>query len=224
ATVVLRRHALPDPASRAASHHRLAREGGDRFHQAPRILRRAAPDHGTVARMVQLSLLGWDGGAVRGEHGTPSRPPLVRGNHSDLLSLCAGDLRFRGGSLPHSACGRGMTEPDVALTDYALALECTVFAYLLQRREHTLFFGSAAVASLAGGTVHGFFLDARTLGNAVLWRLTLIAIGVTAASAWVLGACVLFPALTARRVSIAAAWSMAAYFLVTPVSTHLYCV
>src|SRR5205823_6043329 len=111
-------------------------------------------------------------------HGTPSRPPLVRGNHSDLLSLCAGDLRFRGGSLPHAACGRGMTEPDVALTDYALALECTVFAYLLQRREHALFFGSAAVASLAGGTVHGFFLDARTLGNAVLWRLTLIAIGV----------------------------------------------
>ena len=108
-----------------------------------------------------------------------------------------------------------MTEPDVALTDYALALECTVFAYLLQRREHALFFGSAAVASLAGGTVHGFFLDARTLGNAVLWRITLIAIGVTAASAWAIGARVLFPAPTARRITIAAAAALGAYGVVT---------
>jgi len=108
-----------------------------------------------------------------------------------------------------------MTEPDVALTDYALALECTVFAYLLQRKEHALFFGSAAVASLAGGTVHGFFLDARTLGNAVLWRITLIAIGVTAASAWAIGARVLFPAPTARRVSTAAAAAFVAYCVVT---------
>ena len=108
-----------------------------------------------------------------------------------------------------------MTEPDVALTDYALAIECTVFAYLLHRKEHKVFFGSAAVASLAGGTVHGFFLDARTLGNAVLWRITLIAIGVTAASAWAIGARVLFPALTARRITMAAAAAFAAYCVVT---------
>src|SRR2546428_2799167 len=104
-----------------------------------------------------------------------------------------------------------MTEPDVALTDYALALECTVFAYLLQRKEHALFFASAAVASLAGGTVHGFFLDARTLGNAVLWRITLIAIGVTAASAWAIGARVLFPLPTAPRVRSAPAAALAAH-------------
>jgi len=108
-----------------------------------------------------------------------------------------------------------MTEPDVALTDYALALECTVFAYLLDRREHALFFGSAAVASLAGGTVHGFFLDVQTLGNAVLWRITLIAIGVTAASAWAIGARVLFPAPAARRITIAAAAALGAYCVVT---------
>ena len=108
-----------------------------------------------------------------------------------------------------------MTEPDVALTDYALAIECTIFAYLLQRKEHALFFGSAAVASLAGGTVHGFFLDARTLGNAVLWRFALIAIGVTAASAWAIGARVLFPAPTVRRITIAAAAAFAAYCVLT---------
>ena len=79
AAVVLGRHPLPDPASRADPHHRLAREGGDGFHAAPRILRDAAEDDGTVAPVVQLSLLGWDGGAIRGEHGTPSRAPLVGG-------------------------------------------------------------------------------------------------------------------------------------------------
>ena len=68
-----------------------------------------------------------------------------------------------------------MTEPDVALTDYALAIECALFAYLVRGRENAFFFGSAAVASLAGGTVHGFFLDASTLGNAVLWRITIAA-------------------------------------------------
>jgi hypothetical protein len=110
-----------------------------------------------------------------------------------------------------------MTEPDVALTDYALAIECALFAYLAHRREHALFFGSAAVASLAGGTVHGFFLDARTLGNAVLWRIALIAIGVTAASAWAIGARVLFPPPrpAARRITTAAVAAFAGYSVLT---------
>lgn len=108
-----------------------------------------------------------------------------------------------------------MTEPDVALTDYALAIECALFAYLSPRKEHALFFGSAAAASLAGGTVHGFFLDPRTLGNAVLWRLTLIAIGATALGAWAIGARLLSPAPTARRIIVAAAAAFAAYCVVT---------
>ncbi|HEU5261963.1 MAG TPA: hypothetical protein VFU41_11145 [Gemmatimonadales bacterium] len=108
-----------------------------------------------------------------------------------------------------------MTEPDVALTDYALAIECALFAYLVQRREHALFFGSASVASLAGGTVHGYFLDGRMLGNAVLWRITLLAIGVTALSAWAIGARVLFPAPAARRITVAAAAAFAGYSVLT---------
>jgi hypothetical protein len=50
----------------------------------------------------------------------------------------------------------------------------------------TIFFASIAIASLAGGTVHGFFLDESTLGYQILWPATLLAIGVTAASAWIL--------------------------------------
>ena len=42
------------------------------------------------------------------------------------------------------------------------------------------------MASLTGGTVHGFFLDQSTVGYRILWPTTLIAMGVAAASAWVL--------------------------------------
>ena len=116
-----------------------------------------------------------------------------------------------------------MTEPDVALTDYALATECAVVVRLLHRRGHAaaplrapllLFFGSIGVASVAGGTAHGFFADARTVGHAVLWVVVLIAIGATAWSAWVIGARILFPAATAGRVSMAAAAAFAGYCVV----------
>lgn len=82
----------------------------------------------------------------------------------------------------------------MTLTDYGLTVLCSWFAgnCLQKGRKHqpgalwTLFFGSIAVASLTGGTVHGFFLDQSTFGYRILWPTTLIALGVTAASAWVL--------------------------------------
>jgi hypothetical protein len=88
-----------------------------------------------------------------------------------------------------------MTEPDVTLTDYGLAVLCSWFAWNLwkhaaqSRQLQTLwiiFFGSIAAASLTGGTVHGFFLDESTLGYKLLWLGTLLAIGVTAATAWIM--------------------------------------
>lgn len=56
---------------------------------------------------------------------------------------------------------------------------------------------SIAAASLTGGTVHGFFLDESTLGYRILWPATLLAIGVTAASAWVLTGLLLSKSLAA---------------------------
>ena len=59
-----------------------------------------------------------------------------------------------------------MTEPDVALTDYALFVECAAFAWLIARRPTdlmtlrrwtVLFFVFTALAALFGGTVHGFY-------------------------------------------------------------------
>jgi hypothetical protein len=96
----------------------------------------------------------------------------------------------------HLSSQRGglLTEPDVTLTDYGLSVLCSWCTWSYLQKAHsrqfralwTLFFGSIAVASLTGGTVHGFFLDQSTFGYRILWPTTLIAIGVTAASAWIL--------------------------------------
>ncbi len=86
-----------------------------------------------------------------------------------------------------------MTEPDVTLTDYALAVECVTLALLTLRwptsdaalrRAWTVLFGSIAVSSMAGGTVHGFFKDEATSGYLVLWTGTLLVLGVTATAVW----------------------------------------
>ena len=104
--------------------------------------------------------------------------------------------------------GMTLTEPAITLTDYALAIECSVFALLLMRRDASdrtlrfwfvVFFASAACASLLGGTVHGFFPDAAGNGRRVLWQATLLAILVTSLAAWNIGAILL---LSARGVTI----------------------
>jgi hypothetical protein len=112
-----------------------------------------------------------------------------------------------------------MTEPDVALTDYGLAIECALFAGWLARSQGAaslrrwaiLFFGALIVAPLAGGTVHGFFLDTSSLGHRVLWPLTLMAIGVAAAAAWMIGASLQFSADLAGRVGRVTAIALALY-------------
>jgi hypothetical protein len=90
-----------------------------------------------------------------------------------------------------------MTEPDVTLTDYALAVECALFCAFAARwtpanepairRWWIVFFASIGVASLIGGTVHGFFLAPGPL-NQVLWRATLLCLGVTSLASWIIGA------------------------------------
>lgn len=112
-----------------------------------------------------------------------------------------------------------ITEPDVALTDYGLAVESATFSYLLFRQKaprplkmwFAIFFGSVSLAALAGGTVHGFFLDVQTIGAQVLWPITLIAIGVSALAAWAIGAKLQFPGPLSRTISAVAAAAFAGY-------------
>ena len=115
-----------------------------------------------------------------------------------------------------------ITEPDVALTDYGLALECALFAYRIYTRgaeSHPirnwalLFFAATGAAALAGGTVHGFFLDEAGRGYRILWPATLIATGATGLSAWAIGAKIQFSQTIARRVTIAALLEFAGYAL-----------
>jgi len=62
-----------------------------------------------------------------------------------------------------------------------------------------VFFSATALASLAGGAVHGFFADSKAL-----WRFVLIALGVVSASAWAIGARLLFTDRVAGYVTTAA--------------------
>jgi len=108
-----------------------------------------------------------------------------------------------------------MTEPDVTLTDYAIALLCAVLCMAASRWQTTdvplrrwwiVLFASIGAGAAFGGTVHGFFLDPATLGNAVLWRATLVSLGVTSAAMWMIGARLVVPepaATWVRRAAIA---------------------
>ena len=87
-----------------------------------------------------------------------------------------------------------MTELDVAFTDFALAVECGVFAIACARRAHsrlrdafTAVFALTALAAATGGVVHGLASDPASLGYRVLWPTTLLAI-VGSAAALALGA------------------------------------
>lgn len=92
-------------------------------------------------------------------------------------------------------------EPDVALTDYFLTVECFLFAWFLGRQKNAdpglrrlfaLFYVSSGVAALAGGSVHGFFPDPVPAAGVWLWKATVLALGVATLSAWCFGAKLIF--------------------------------
>lgn len=114
-----------------------------------------------------------------------------------------------------------MTEPDVTLTDFALALECAIFALLVARsaqpplrRWWVIFFGSIGLAALAGGLVHGYFPDRATTEWAVLWRTTLLAIGVTSMATWSIGAYLQMGDRLGAAVRQSAAWLFVVYAVI----------
>jgi hypothetical protein len=116
-----------------------------------------------------------------------------------------------------------LTEPAVALTDLALAVECAAFVTLLMRGnagDRTLhfwfvvFFASAGLASLLGGAVHGFFPDKASDGRRFLWQATLLAILTTSVAAWNIGAILLLTAKQATMVQRLAILQLVIFSLV----------
>jgi hypothetical protein len=106
-----------------------------------------------------------------------------------------------------------LLEPDVALTDFGLALECAGFAAWLYRRgpddallrpSIIAFFAALGLAALLGGVAHGFLPDPQSPGYRFIWNSTLLAIGVAALAGWSLGARLLLSEVAARRLMAAA--------------------
>jgi hypothetical protein len=114
-----------------------------------------------------------------------------------------------------------VTEPDVALTDFALALECAILAGWIahspgitaSRGAWIAFYVATGAAAALGGIWHGFFTAPGRV-SAALWVATLLAVGAAAVAAWVIGACAILAPAAARAVIAAAAAVAAAYALV----------
>lgn len=91
-----------------------------------------------------------------------------------------------------------MHELAVAITDFILAVECTVFAVLIARKMPRgsyrmwllAFFVSIAAGALCGGVTHAYF-PIDTAAARTIWVATMLAVGITTLACWNLGAEVL---------------------------------
>jgi hypothetical protein len=86
-----------------------------------------------------------------------------------------------------------MHEPGVALTDYALAIENAIFAFVLSRVAgpnaklrlwFVVFFSAIALAALLGGISHGFAPSLWIMDRELTWTATMITIGLAGLGAW----------------------------------------
>ena len=116
-----------------------------------------------------------------------------------------------------------MTQADVSLTDYGLAIECTSFVYLITRlrtaatslrQAFVVTFLSIAASAVTGGTVHGFFLDEITTGYRILWPFTLIVMGITGLSGVQIGTALQFSNRTRVNINRIALAAFVLYVLV----------
>ena len=109
-----------------------------------------------------------------------------------------------------------MFEPDVALTDFAIALACAVFCALLVRRTRnnarTAFiwlFALTGAGAVVGGVTHGFF-DIRSPSPAIerLWLATMLLTGGAGSAVWLIVAALSLPARThsAARLFVVIEW------------------
>lgn len=114
-----------------------------------------------------------------------------------------------------------LLEPDVSLTDFGLAIECALFVVWLQRQSTApfriafmAFFFAVGVAALLGGVTHGFLPDPQSWTFRIVWRGTLLAIGLAALASWSIGARLCLSDAGAGRITVFAAAIFAVYAVV----------
>lgn len=95
-----------------------------------------------------------------------------------------------------------LSEADVSLTDFALAVLCGLLAFRFDHRNRhwRRFFGAVGLSAFIAGLVHGFFFLPSSLGDQFLWPLSLMLIGY---ATYQVGAIQVY---TLIRVSIYKAW------------------
>ena len=90
-----------------------------------------------------------------------------------------------------------MLEPDVTLTDFALAALCSGLAVVLVRRgdgdpglrrAFAALFAAIALASLLGGIWHGFLAAPGSPQAPFVWTTTMLALGAAASALWMIAA------------------------------------
>lgn len=84
-----------------------------------------------------------------------------------------------------------MTDPDITLTDFALAILCLGFAIALFHRsriasEYAVLFLALGSASLLGAVWHGWFSEAETALGRNIWLGTMIAVGAANLVLWLI--------------------------------------
>lgn len=111
-------------------------------------------------------------------------------------------------------------EASVSLSDFALAAVSAVLAAKLlasnteMERIRTWFgveMGAVALAALLGGIAHGFVPDTETFWGALIWRTTLVSVGLAGLAAMMIASFLLFRPRTVERVRFAAILAFAVY-------------
>ena len=114
-------------------------------------------------------------------------------------------------------------EPDVALTDLGLAVECAWFVALLTGFGagtgslavwFCIFFAATGLAAFLGAVLHGFIPDQRSELYRVLWLGIFAAIGLAAVASWMIGANLIFGDAGVRVVLVGAIIALVAYMAI----------
>ena len=116
-----------------------------------------------------------------------------------------------------------MSEPDVTLTDFALAVECAVFAALAlrwpandprMRRSWVILFASSRSERCSAASCTGFCRTSARQRTALLWATTLLCVGMSSTAMWMIGSYMELSEPSGTRVRHAALGFLTLYAIV----------